>query len=162
MNKPLISLEAAHGHNRVIATTNGIPWKLPADSQHWRSLIAGHAIVVGDATFKEQGVMQDSYNVVISHDTNLVVGKGEVANSIDQALEIAKAHEQSEVFVVGGASVFSQTIAQADKLYLTLVDLDVPEGIKFFPEYEQDFHLVKDQPGSDNGINFRFTIWERN
>ena len=161
MNKPIISLEAAHGHNLVIANAKGIPWKLPADSKHWRSLIVGHAIVVGDATFKEQGVMQDSYNVVISHDAGLAVDKGEVAPLVEEALSIAAAHESSEIFVVGGASVFAQTIAHADKLYLTIIDVDVPDGIKFFPEYKADFELINETSGHDNGLDFRFTIWQR-
>lgn len=162
MNKPIISLEAAHGHDRVIATADGVPWKLPADSKHWRTLIIGHAIIVGDTTYLEQGTMQESFNVVISHNQELDVPKGAVATSVEHALEIAREHEQSEIFVVGGASVFAQTIDQADKLYLTIIDTEVPEGIKFFPEYERDFHLVSEIPGSDNGLNFRFTIWERN
>ena len=162
MPKPTISLEAAHAHRRVIATSHGIPWDLPADRPHWRNLVAGHAIVVGDTTYKEQGTLEDSYNVVISHNPDLLVPKGIVASSIDEALRLASEHEATEVFVVGGASVFAQTIAQADRLYLTIIDLEVPDGSRFFPEYEHDFHIVKDEAGHDNGLDYRFTVWERN
>lgn len=159
--KPRISLEAAHAHNRVIANAHGIPWHLPTDQDHWRSLIAGHAIIVGDTTYKEQGTMEDSYNIVISRQTDLVVPKGTVASSVDEAIEIGRKHEAGEIFVVGGASIFAQTIFQADRLYLTIIDLEVPEATRTFPEYEKDFKLIDDQPGTDNGLNYRFTIWER-
>jgi dihydrofolate reductase len=162
MTKPLISLEAAHAHERVIANHKGIPWKLPADQKHWRSLIDGHAIIVGDTTYKEQGTMEESFNVVISRQTDLQIPKGAVAASVEEAIKTASEHETEEIFVVGGASIFAQTIAQADRLYLTIIDLDVPDGIRFFPEYENDFHLIDDEPGQDNGLNFHFTVWERN
>lgn len=161
MNKPLISLEAAHAHNRVIATDHGIPWDLPADQKHWRNLIIGHAIIVGDTTYKEQGVMAESFNVVISHHGDLKIPHGQVATSVQAALEIAREHESSEIFVVGGASVFAQTIDLADRLYLTIIDLEVPDGSRYFPEYEANFRLIKSHDGQDNGLNFKFTVWER-
>lgn len=162
MNKPIISLEAAHGQNRVIATANGVPWKLPADSTHWRGLIVGHAIIVGETTYREQGTMEDSINIIIGRNITEAIPKGFAASSVEEALKIAGEHESQEIFVVGGASIFAQTIAQADKLYLTIVDVAVPEGIKYFPEYENNFHLVSDLAGRDNNLGYRFTVWQRN
>lgn len=162
MNQPLISLVAAHAHKRVIATNHGIPWKLAADSAHWRGLIVGHAIIVGDTTYREQGTMADSTNIVIGHNITEAIPKGFAAASVEEALKIAGQHENKEVFVVGGASIFAQTITGADKLYLTLVDLDIADGSRFFPEYENDFHMISATPQNQDGLKFSFTLWERN
>lgn len=151
-----ISLEAALAHNRVIGAGGKIPWELPVDRKHWRSLVRGHALIVGQATYAQQGSLEDSINIVVTKNADLVVPEGLAATSIDQALELARQHETSEIFVVGGASIFEQTIAQADKLYLTLIDLEVPNGDRFFPEYEHDFEIIREEPGSDNGLNFKF------
>lgn len=157
-----LSIVAAHAHDRVIGTAQGIPWHLPADQAHWRGLVAGHAIIVGDNTYKEQGTLEDSYNVVISRDTSLSIPKGTVATSVDEAIKLAGEHEPEEIFVVGGASIFEQTITLADRLYLTIIDLDIPLATKYFPEYLSDFSITANDPANDQGINFRFTVWERN
>ena len=106
--------------------------------------------------------MADSYNVVISRNSSLAVPKGIVASSVDEAIKIACEHESEEVFVVGGASIFEQTIDKANRLYLTIIDLNVPDATRYFPEYEKDFHLISEGSGRDNNLNYRFTIWERN
>jgi len=106
--------------------------------------------------------MADSYNVVISRDATLAVQKGVVATSVEEAIKLATEHESEEIFVVGGASIFEQTIARADRLYLTIIDLEIDNPTRFFPEYEDDFHLIKEESGRDNDLNYRFTIWERN
>lgn len=156
MPRPLISLEAALGRGRVIGAKGQVPWSLPDDSHHWRDLVKGHAIIVGAATYKAQGTLEDSYNVVVGHGVGQVP-KGQAVESIEEAIEVASQHEHDEIFVVGGASIFEQTIDQADKLYLTLIDVDVPDGDRFFPEYENDFEVVSEtEPKTQNGLTYRY------
>ena len=40
-----------------------------------------------------------------------------------------------ELMIIGGGYLYSQTLSQADRLYLTFIDLDV-DGDTQFPEFE--------------------------
>ena len=160
-NSPIIVLEAALAHNRVIGAGGQVPWDLPVDRAHWRGLVKGHALIVGEATYEQQGSLEDSINIVVTGNAELAVKDGLAATSIDRAISLAREHESTEIFVVGGASIFEQTIALADKLYLTLIDLDVPNGDRFFPEYEDDFTVTSQKSGHDNGLDYRFVILKR-
>ncbi len=160
-HSPIISLEAALAHGRVIGAGGKVPWDLPADRAHWRGLVHGHAIIVGEATWRQEGSLKGSVNVVVTSKPELVVDGGFAATSIAAAVALAKQHETKEIFVVGGASIFEQTITLADKLYLTLIDLDVPTGDRFFPAYEEDFKATGEESGRDNGLDYRFVMLER-
>ncbi len=70
-------------------------------------------------------------------------------------------HGEEHIWVIGGASIFCQSIAFADELYITQLE-QVFDCTKFFPEYSFDFHLTDTQtPMTECGIRFQFQIWRR-
>ena len=48
---------------------------------------------------------------------------------------------QPKAFIIGGASIYAQTLERADRLELTLVDGEF-DGDAFFPDYE---HFVQEK-----------------
>ena len=76
--------------------------------------------------------LKNRRNIVIS--TSLAdIDGAEVAHSVEEAVALCRTED--EVFIIGGASVYEQTIGIADKIYLTRVLKDF-EGDTFFPEIQ--------------------------
>jgi len=74
-------------------------------------------------------------NIVITRNTNYEVPKGVlVYNSVKDALE---KHKDENIFVIGGAGIYKQTIDLADKLYITHVNEEI-DGDAFFPKIDSD------------------------
>jgi len=152
------------GHGRVIGIENRLPWKLPADMKWFRQHTLGKPIVMGRKTFESFGArpLPDRHNIVISRNRDYHPAGATVVSSIDQA--IAAAGNVPELMIIGGASFYAQMLPQADRLYLTLVDIDVA-GDAWFPEYTPDDWTLHDEHRQDadekNPYAMRFQIMDR-
>ncbi|TQV89123.1 type 3 dihydrofolate reductase [Aliikangiella coralliicola] len=134
MSKPVISLVCAMAKNRVIGKDNQMPWHLPADLKHFKSVTLGKPIVMGRKTYESIGrPLPGRRNIVISRNSDYQVEGCDTATSLESALALLEGVE--EVMVIGGGRIYSQALAMADKLFLTFIDLDI-EGDTHFPEFE--------------------------
>lgn len=132
--RPRVSLVAAMARNRTIGLDNRLPWRLPADLRHFRALTTGGVIIMGRKTFESLGrPLPERRSIVISRDPAFrAPDPCKTVSSWEAAL--AAAGEVSEVFVIGGASLYAQTLPHADRVYLTLVEAEIT-GDAFFPEW---------------------------
>ncbi|PIQ82953.1 MAG: dihydrofolate reductase [Candidatus Omnitrophica bacterium CG11_big_fil_rev_8_21_14_0_20_64_10] len=143
-----ISLIVAASANGVIGAQNKLPWRLPADLAHFKQLTLGHPILMGRKTFESIGKpLPGRTNIVITRKRGLTPeevkgpgpGGGErgqatgalTAGSVERALELCAGAE--EIFVIGGAELFRQTLDRADRIYLTRIHADF-EGDTFLFE----------------------------
>lgn len=136
----IVSLIVAMDKRRGIGRDNQLPWRLSADLKRFRELTMGHHIIVGRKTFESIGKpLPGRQMIVVTRDHNFKTGfeneSCAVCHSLDDAIELARSHGENEVFVCGGAEIYQQSIALADRLYLTLVDAEV-EADTFFPEFD--------------------------
>jgi dihydrofolate reductase len=133
--KPKLSLIAAMAENRVIGRDNQLPWRLPADLQHFKRLTLGKPIVMGRKTWESlPGLLPERPHIVITANPDYQAKDCIVVNSIDQALEAAG--DVEEIMIVGGAAFYRQMLPMADHLYLTIVHAKV-DGDAFFPDYDE-------------------------
>lgn len=147
MNKPVISLVAAMAKNRVIGKDNQMPWHLPADLAHFKRVTMSKPIIMGRKTYDSIGrPLPGRQNIVISRNQGLAIDGCDVVGSIEEALELVS--DVEEVMVIGGGFLYSQMILNADKLYLTFIDLEV-EGDTHFPEFE---HLNLREVGRESHL----------
>ena len=169
MKKTLpLSLIAALGENRVIGVDNSMPWHLPADFKYFKATTLGKPIIMGRKTWDSLGrPLPGRLNLVVSRQTDLQLEGAEVFASLDAAVERAQAwaKEQgvSEVMLIGGAQLYTQGLADADRLYLTRVGLS-PQGDAWFPEFDQaQWTLVSNEPhaAEEGKPAFSFEVWER-
>ena len=169
MKKTLpLSLIAALGENRVIGVDNSMPWHLPADFKYFKATTLGKPIIMGRKTWDSLGrPLPGRLNLVVSRQTGLQLEGAEVFPSLEDAVARAQAWalEQgvSEVMLIGGAQLYTQGLADADRLYLTRVGLR-PEGDAWFPEFDQSqWTLVSNEPhaAEDGKPAFSFEVWER-
>jgi dihydrofolate reductase len=126
-----VSLVAAMSADRVIGRGNALPWKLPADLKRFKSLTMGRTIVMGRKTFESIGrALPGRRTIVVTRQPEWLADGATVARSMDEAFRVAEGDE--EVFVVGGGEIYRQTIARADRLFVTVVEGRF-EGDAWFP-----------------------------
>jgi len=160
-----ISCIVATAKNNVIGKDNQIPWHLPADLKYFKKTTTGHHILMGRNCFESIGrALPKRTNVIITRDMFYTVSNCLIAHSVGEALSIAEANGEEEVFIIGGGQIYEQTIDLWDKLYLTEVDLEV-EGDVFFPQIDMsEWKLSKKQDclkDEKNTHNYSFRQYER-
>ena len=160
---PVLSLIAAMDNNRLIGSNNDLPWKLPADLQHFKAVTMGKPIVMGRKTWQSLGrPLPGRLNIVITRDRTFHAEGAEVVYSIDEALQLVQ--DKEEVMIIGGANLYHQALGRVDRLYLTRVD-GAFEGDSWFPEVaEQDWELVQSEPHQADEANpypYCFEAWHR-
>lgn len=132
----IVSLIAAVGKNRVIGRAGALPWHLPADLHHFKALTMGKPIIMGRRTHESIGkALPGRHNIVISRNPDYRADGASVVASLAAALALAESDGAAEAMVIGGAEIYTQALAQADRIYLTEV-ADAPEGDVFFPEID--------------------------
>lgn len=130
----MISIIVAVAKNGVIGDKNSLLWHLREDMVHFRTTTSGHPVVMGRKTYDSIGrPLPKRTNVVITRDTNLAIEGCTVVHSLEEA--VAMFDKSEEVFIIGGAQIYAQALAIADRIYLTVIDKEY-EGDTSFPEID--------------------------
>jgi dihydrofolate reductase len=158
-----ISLIVAVDQNNGIGKNNQLPWHLPADLQHFKRITTGFTIIMGRKTFDSIGkALPNRRNIVISRQPGLKINGVEVCDSLQNAIELCK--EEQEVFIIGGAQIFEQSLAIADGLYLTVIQNDF-EADTFFPELDKkqwkELSNEPHKPDEKNVYSYIFKKFEK-
>ena len=131
-HKPLISLICAMDSNRLIGNNNEIPWHLPADLAFFKRTTMGKPIIMGRKTFESIGKpLPGRSNIIVTRNSNLKFPGCDIVDSIEQAIK--QYSDSDEIMVIGGTSVYQQTIGVADHIYMTQIHHDF-QGDTWFPE----------------------------
>jgi dihydrofolate reductase len=169
----IISAIVAIGKNRIIGRDNQIPWYLPADLGYFKRMTLNHHIIMGRNSFQSIGrPLPKRTNVVISRDPFFIATGCIRAFSIPEALKIAKQNGETEAFIIGGGEIYKQSQDLWTRLYLTEVDVEVPEngentegGDVFFPEVDfSKWTLIseeKHEKDEKNEYDYIFKIFEK-
>jgi len=160
-----ISIIAAVADNYAIGKANKLIWHLPADLKHFKQLTTGHTVVMGKRTFESlpNGPLPNRKNVVLTSILSESIQDGYFeAESLEEALDLCE-HEE-EIFIIGGSTVYKQSIDKTDKLYITWVHDDF-QADAFFPEI--DFSQWKEtaredhEPDDKNAYRYSFVTYEK-
>ncbi len=120
--------------NRTIGINNTLPWRCPEDLKHFKSLTMGHHMIMGRKTFDSIGKpLPGRTTVVVTRNPDLKIEGCIVTHSLDAA--IAACAGDNEIFIVGGAELYTQALPLAHKLYLTEIQQKV-EGDAHFPLFD--------------------------
>lgn len=162
--QPRIAMIAAMAENRIIGANNRMPWHLPADLKHFKSVTLGKPVLMGRLTYESIGkALPGRQNIVISRQQDYRLDDAEVVSSIDDAIQSARGED--EIMIIGGGQLYSALLPYAYRLYLTFIDLEV-EGDTQFPDYTQDieWRTITEQSYSadeKNPCNYKFACLER-
>lgn len=156
----MISLIVAHDKNHVIGYENDMPWHLPGDLQYFKEMTMGKPIIMGRKTFESIGrPLPGRRNIVITRNESYAAEGIETVSSLDAALALVK--DVPEIMIIGGAQIFEQSLALADKLYITLIDHEF-KGDTYFPKYDGWRLTSSREPiQSDDGYTFRYCLFEK-
>ena len=129
-----ISIIAAVDRRMAIGFQKQLLFWLPNDLKRFKALTTGNTIIMGRKTFESfpKGALPNRRNVVLSSNPETQCPGAEVFLSLDAALQSCK--EDEHVYIIGGASVYSQALPFADELCLTEIDDTAPEADTYFPE----------------------------
>ena len=134
----IVSLLVAMDERRGIGRAGRLPWRLSTDLRRFRELTMGHHIIVGRKTFESIGKpLPGRAMIIVTRDPLYQVAGCVTAHSIVDAIELARAAGETELFICGGAEIYAQTIAVAERIYLTRVAADC-DADTFFPEFDGD------------------------
>ena len=153
-----LSLIVAMDENRLIGSANGLPWRMPADLEFFKRTTMGKPIVMGRVTFDSIGrALPGRRNVVVTHDPYFDAAEIEVVGGIDEALALCA--DAEEIMLIGGASLYRQTLHRATRLYLTRIHHSF-EGDTWFPDFdESDWQLESEQKfEADSSNPYAFSL----
>ncbi|CAN5264712.1 dihydrofolate reductase [soil metagenome] len=168
-----IGLIWAQADGGVIGVDGGIPWHLPEDLAHFKSVTVGNPVVMGRRTWDSLNPrfrpLPARRNIVVTRDPDWSADGAEVANSLDEALALAGQAGptvlEPTTWVIGGSQVYREAIAAADRLEVTEVNGHY-DGDSFAPAIDAAWTVTSADPASGwhtsrTGIEYRFVRYDR-
>ena len=157
--------------NRAIGYQNRLLYHIKSDLTRFRELTTGHTIIMGRKTYESlpNGALPHRRNIVVSRSLKKLEGC-EVYPNLEAALKAAEG-EFGETFIIGGESIYRQSLPAARKLYLTVVDdteinnnaaaNNAPQQADaFFPEINpEEWELIEKEMRNENGLSFSFLTY---
>lgn len=147
----------AQNNKRVIGKNGKLPWHIPEDLKHFKTLTQGCAVIMGRKTWQSLPPpfqpLPHRNNIVLTHSNTFSAPGALIAATLDQALFLA---EPLPVWVIGGSSLYEQALHLADRLEVTEIDDDSP-GDAYAPEIPEFWDFTQGQwLRSTNGFSYRF------
>ena len=163
-----VSIIVAIAENNVIGKDNRLIWHLPADMKFFKEKTSGHCIITGRKNYEsipeKFRPLPNRTNIIITRQSDYRAPGAIVVRSIEKALDEAMQTGDAEIFIIGGAEIFKQTIDKATKIYLTKIFHSF-DGDTYFPEI--DFKQWKEirredfQPDEKNKYAYSFFELEK-
>lgn len=160
-----VSLVVAASTNNAIGKDNQLLWHLPKDMRFFKNTTWAMPVIMGRKTFESLSgkALNGRLNIVITRQTDWKAENVSVVNSIEAAYELAAQQDYKEVYVIGGAEIYAQTLPKADIVYLTRVNT-ILEADSFFPTLGADWELFSEAPfeaDAKHAFSFSFQVWKR-
>lgn len=127
----MLSLIVAAGENNEIGKAGKMPWHLPADLRHFKTVTLGKPVIMGRRTFESIGKpLPERRNIVVTRDQKWRTAGCEVAHSLPEALVMAAG--EPEIMLIGGGQLYREAVPRAQRIYLTRVHAEF-NADTFFP-----------------------------
>jgi dihydrofolate reductase len=152
-----IGLVWAQSANGVIGRDGALPWHLPEDLAHFRSLTTGATVLMGRRTWESLPPrfrpLPGRRNLVLSRTPQEGV---ETFSDLRQALEAVS----GDVWVIGGAAVYRAALPYADRIVVTEIRESF-DGDTHAPDVGRPPDSVGEWQESSTGLHYRFLTWDR-
>lgn len=159
----MISLIVAASSNNVIGANGGLPWHLSDDLKRFKAITMGKPIVMGRKTYESIGrPLPGRKNIIITRQADFSAAGCDVVSSVEAAM--AAAGNAEEIMVIGGAQIYDLFLPEAQRIYLTRVQVDV-DGDAFFAALDAELwtETAREElaAGGANQHNATFLIYSR-
>ena len=164
-----IVLIVAVADNGVIGAGGAIPWRLKTDLQRFKTMTLGRPVVMGRRTFVSlRRPLPGRTNIVVTRDPSFRAAGAVVTTSFTAARAVAAGDALrrfvTEIAVIGGAEIYAQWMALADRLEITEVHAR-PEGDTYFAAVDatvwEEVARVRNSAGPDDSADFSFVTYRR-
>lgn len=157
------SIVVAVARNGVIGRDNQLPWRLPDDLKYFKQVTMGRPVIMGRRTWQSIGkALPGRKNIVVTRDRDFAAAGCEVVHSLPEAWQAAEGAD--EACVIGGTTLFEETLPSADVIHLTEVEADV-EGDTWFPPIDRsewrETEVARHPADARNAYPFRIVRLER-
>ena len=132
----MISIIVAVAKGGAIGKEGKMPWRIPGEQRQFKDLTTGHVVIMGRTSYEEIGhPLPERTNIVVS---KTKVFSGENLYTVKSLKEAIERAGQEEIFIAGGAELFQEALPLANKIYMTYVDMEVPDADRFFPIFHEE------------------------
>jgi dihydrofolate reductase len=158
-----LNLIFAQARRGVIGLNNSLPWHLPEDLAHFKATTLGQPVIMGRKTWESLPPpfrpLPGRTNIVITRQAAWHADGALVAHSVDQALALCSPID--EVWVIGGAEVYAQTMPWATRAVVTEIDADY-EGDALAPTFDASWQETERSTHvTANGLTYSFVTLTR-
>lgn len=161
-----ISIIAAIGNNGELGVDNRLLWNIPKDLKNFKRLTSGHHIIMGRKTFDSIGfVLPNRISLVLTRsDASYTTDNVRPFKELNSAITYAKESGETELFIIGGAEIYSLAFCcgVVDRIHLSRIDYS-GEADAFFPNFDTTQYtrvFVKEYPAYDSSPCWRYEILE--
>lgn len=163
MSDTKITLIVAAAENNAIGKNNQMLWHLPNDFKYFKKNTLEHSVVMGRKTFESIGKpLPERRNIILTRDMNYIGEEVDIANSVQEVLNYCR--DEREIFIIGGAEIYKQTLPLANKIHMTRVHTTI-DGDAYFPELlDHKWKLVsaeKHEKDEKHAFDYTFEVYER-
>lgn len=157
----MINLIWAMTKDNLIGKGNDLPWHYKEDLQYFKKNTLDKDVLMGYNTYlsiydRIGKALPRRNNFVLHFDASLKVEGATLVTNLEEFLNEYKNNEK-ELFIIGGASVYKQTLPLADRLYITLINKEY-EGDIYFPEVDlSNYNLIRQEDVNE----LSFLVYER-
>lgn len=133
----MIGLIACVGQNNELGKDNNLCFHIKEDMAFFKKKTSGKAVLMGRKTYESIGSpLKNRINYVLTSNPDKLEGDVIACTNLDSFLKNYK----KDVFVIGGASVYAQSLPYADVIYLTEVR-DTAQADAFFPDFDKALYV---------------------
>lgn len=160
---PKVSIIVAHDDRLGIGANNRLLWHIKKDLKRFKKLTLGHPIIMGRKTY--QSIAQPlpgRTNIIVTRNPRFQASGCLKVDSLIKAIDLAKTKDSQEIFIIGGADIYRQALAQnlVDKLYITHIKGDYQAQL-FFPAYPQFNQIVSQSFDQEGQYSFKYIELEK-
>lgn len=162
----MISFVVGMDEKNVIGANNDLPWEyLPRDMKFFKDTTMNGTIFMGRKTYESIGrPLPKRKSVVLTSGEDTFPEEVEVVRDLSYVQEFNEKHPNEELYVIGGQTIFEQTLEDADRLYVTHIHA-MFEGDTIFPEIDpkkwtltSESYVEKDDK---NAYDMTFAVYDR-
>ena len=152
--------------NWAIGKNNKMMWSIPADMRFFREKTTGHVVVMGRKTLESfpNGLpLKQRTNLILSRDRSYKVKGALVLHTMEELLEHLKEYDSSDIFVIGGESIYRQFLPYCDTAYVTRID-HAYDADTYFPNLDELLEWTMTEVSEEQtsfDLEFVFTKYEK-
>lgn len=153
---------AAIGKNNELGKDNHLIWDFKKDLKFFRENTIGHPIVMGYNTYLSlPKLLPGRKHIILTHHDIDLPSDVSKYDSIKKLLEELKEYDDN-IYIIGGASIYSQFIDLSNELILTEIDDTCENADTFFPvinNEQWDKEFIDQQ--EEKGIAYKHVRYRR-